>query len=440
MHDSENPQQRRAIYRIAIASDLHAHTNSMDYTSGKNIPSWITPKATAATKQNPLADLQVFIKDTQLTADVLLCPGDIADKADDVAMNYAWQELQSIGKMLGVSAIVGSVGNHDLHSRAAAGTPDGSGITENPLPQAHIRTLFPTFPIASDEENRRFWADHVAISEDDICRIVTLNSCSSHGYIFEGSDEYKRGRFTPEAENQLISLIKATETKPINILLTHHHPQKVSELTFTDESTMIRGDRLIKVLGTGEYGSWMIVHGHRHVASFQLGHGDNDRPYIFSAGSLGVILQTFYYPDRPPNQFYMIEFDLLKIEEQGGLYGTIKAWDWHFGKGWKRAEENASVPGKSGFGSRTKPLVLAKQVAEYIKGKASESGTSTIYGISEDDVAKSLPDISYLMPTERLRFKQALEGLNISTGRHPASVDKFIFAYICDEKETEAAK
>ncbi|MCZ4093642.1 metallophosphoesterase [Sinorhizobium psoraleae] len=303
MPDSQTPQELKRVYRIAIASDLHAHTNRMDYTSGKNIPSWITPTAGAANKQNPLADLESLISDTGLSADVLLCPGDIADKADDAAMTYAWQELQSIGKKMGVSAIVGSVGNHDLHSRAASGDPAGSGVSGNPLPQAHIRMLTPTFPLANADENRRFWADHFAISEDEACRIITLNSCSSHGYIHEGSDEYTKGRFSPETEAGLLQLIKTTETKPINILLTHHHPQKVSELTFTDNSTMIRGDRLISLLGTGEYGSWMIVHGHRHVASFQLGHGDNDRPYIFSAGSLGVILHTLYYPDRPQTNF-----------------------------------------------------------------------------------------------------------------------------------------
>ncbi|MCZ4093643.1 hypothetical protein [Sinorhizobium psoraleae] len=136
----------------------------------------------------------------------------------------------------------------------------------------------------------------------------------------------------------------------------------------------------------------------------------------------------------------MIEFDLAKIEEQGGLYGTIKAWDWHFGKGWKRAEDSASVPAKSGFGSKTQPLLLAKRVAEYIIKKASSSGGLLCLELPKDEVAASFPDISYLMPTERIRFKSALETLHISTGRHPTSPDKFIFAYICGTSKTEAGE
>lgn len=440
MPDARTVEPVKSVYRIAVASDLHAHTNSMDYTAGKDIPSWITPAAGPTTKQNPLADLHTLIAEAGLSADILLCPGDIADKADDTAMTYAWQELQHIGTKLNVSGIIGSVGNHDLHSRAPAGTPAGTGVSGNPLPQAYIRTLTPSFPVANADENRRFWSDHIAISQDAVCRVVTLNSCASHGYIHEGSDEFAKGRFSPETEAQLLQLIKETDTKPINILLTHHHPQKVSEVSFTDNSTMIRGDRLINLLGTGEYGSWMIIHGHRHVASFQLGQGDNDRPYIFSAGSLGVILHTLFYPERPPNQFYMIEFDLAKIEDQGGLYGTIKAWDWHFGKGWKRAEDNAAVPAKSGFGSKMQPGLLAKRVAEYITGKASGAQGGPVYCVTEDDVAGLFPDIAYLMPTERSRFKAALEKLNISAGRHPTMPDKFIFAYICAPSTTETTQ
>jgi len=38
---------------------------------------------------------------------------------------------------------------------------------------------------------------------------------------------------------------RTTQTRPNNILLTHHHPQQVTELAFDDQSTMIGGDRLV---------------------------------------------------------------------------------------------------------------------------------------------------------------------------------------------------
>jgi len=70
----------------------------------------------------------------------------------------------------------------------------------------------------------------------------------------------------------------------------------------------------------------MIVHGHRHVPFLQLGSGDNDRPFVFSAGSIGVVLHPYYYPTRPPNQFYILEFDLSEAASRGtGLFGFVNA-------------------------------------------------------------------------------------------------------------------
>jgi len=418
------------IYRIAVISDVHAHMNAMDSTSGKDIPSWVTPKAPSNSRQNPLADLKPLIAANNLRADILLCPGDIADKADDAAMNYAWAELNAIALELGSSALVGAVGNHDLHSRGAPGLPAGSGVPGNPSPSVSIRQLTPQFPLKDEEEARRYWADYVAVHSDEHCRIVTLNSCASHGYISEGDDEYKKGRFSHEAEVKLKALIEKTDQRLINILLTHHHPQQVSDYQFVDNSTMIRGDRLIHLLGSGDHGSWMIVHGHRHVANFQLAPGDVDRPYVFSAGSVGVIHSPIHYPDRPTNQFYMIEFDLKKIADEGsGLFGTLMAWDWHFGKGWKPASDECRVPSRSGFGNRTAIASLAKKVHEHIVGSAQENAQGVVKALPELEVAASVPEILYLMPSERTKFKGQLETLGIGLSRDPRNPGGLLYVY-----------
>jgi len=435
----------KCLYRVAVISDIHAHSEKMDVTSGKEIPSWVSQAiSSTARHKNPLVDLHAYIKQHGITADLLLCPGDIADKANEAALDYAWKELQSIATTMKVTQVIGAVGNHDLHSRptpALSSPPTSSSIdtpgiplgiaTPAATPNAKIRELNPTYPVTDPEEFRRYWSDQIASYFDDYCRVVTLNSCAAHGYISEGTEEYKRGRFTEEAEQRLLDLVASTDVHAVNILLTHHHPQQITDLQFSDTSAMLRGDRLLKLLGSGDYGSWIVVHGHRHVPFFTLGPGDNDRPYVFSAGSVGVILHPLFYPTRPQNQFYILEFDLVEIERRGtGLFGFLNAWNWHLGKGWQFAGDSDTIPARSGFGSRTPVSSLARQVAEFIRAKAANH--SGPVGVFEEEVTRACPDIAFLMPTERERFRGQLEKEGISVGTHPRQRSKLLFVYTND--------
>lgn len=415
-------------YRVAVVSDIHAYS-SATIASGATPPSWVT-SAELSRHRNPLKDLDDYVKANSITADLLLCPGDIADKADEPSLEYAWDKIQIIARSMACKLVVGAVGNHDLHSRpkAPAASVVGTSIISSPFPSAKVRDLVPPFPLADGNECRRYWSDQVAEYSDDQCRVVTLNSCASHGYIHEGSEEYTKGRFSEEAEEKLVQLLTTSKSRPVNILLTHHHPQTITDLRFTDNSTMIRGDRLLNILGSGEYGSWMVVHGHRHVPHFHFASGDNDRAYVFSAGSIGVILSTHFYPTKPPNQFYVVEFDLDQISERGtGLLGLVNAWNWHLGTGWQPAAETDPIPAQSGFGNRLPATHLAEQVASLIKGKAKDRQGDVI--MLEDEVARSYPDISFLLPTEREKFKNSLEHAGVSVGRSPRQKTKLLFAY-----------
>jgi hypothetical protein len=349
-------------YRVAVVSDIHAYSAAA-VAAGSTPPSWVT--ATEVSRhRNPLRDLEEYVNASGITADLLLCPGDFADKADEASLEYAWAKIQDIARSMACKFVIGSVGNHDLHSRPrpAASPAIVSATGTSPFPNAKIRDLTPTFPVTDGDECRRYWSDQVAQYSNDECRIITLNSCASHGYIHEGSNEYTKGRFSEEAEAKLVELIERTEKRPINILLTHHHPQIITDLSFTDSSTMIRGDRLLNILGSGRYGSWMVVHGHRHVPHFHFASGDNDRAYVFSAGSVGVILSTHLYPTKPPNQFYIVEFDLDQIASRGtGLLGLVNAWNWNLGTGWQPAGDHDPIPAQSGFGNRLPAAHLAEK-------------------------------------------------------------------------------
>jgi len=73
------------IYRIAIVSDVHAHTltwlpqRNTKYRRGFRRP---LPEA----QPKPVMRPHSFITEQKLTADLLLCPGDIADRADPAGL------------------------------------------------------------------------------------------------------------------------------------------------------------------------------------------------------------------------------------------------------------------------------------------------------------------------------------------------------------------
>lgn len=433
-----------STFRIAVVADIHAHALEMDKAGKERIPSWVSEKtATAPTRQNPLTDLLELAKADKLKVDVFLCAGDLADKADDAALNYAWQALQTISSQMGAKLIVGTVGNHDLHSRspataaAAAAVPiipvavgAKTGIvTTSPIPSARVKELKPPYPVQDESEFRRYWAEHIALVEEGPCRIVTINSCASHGYIFEDSPEYIRGRFDNATERKLTDALASLKPVPINIALVHHHPLTITEANFTDESTMIRGDSLLRLLGTGNFGSWMVVHGHRHIPFFLLGPGDSDRPFIFSAGSIGIIHDTLYYPTRPPNQFYIIEFDISDDPQRTGLFGRILAWNWIHGVGWKHALDSDSIPWGAGFGNRTPVQEIAKKIFAALKKAQNGKGAEEICILTEDNLSTECPDLKYLMPSEREKLRHVLETMAVSVSRHPNDRRKLMFVY-----------
>ncbi|MEY9180901.1 putative amidohydrolase [Bradyrhizobium sp. USDA 326] len=416
---SEISQQR--VYSVAVISDIHAYTAS-SIAADATPPSWVT-QAEVSRNRNPLRDLEEYVSAHKIEVDLLLCPGDFSDKADVSGLEYAWDKLQSIARAMKCKLLIGAAGNHDLHSRAAGSDP----TRVSPSPHAKIRDLIPRFPLPNEAECLRYWSDQIAQYADSHCQVITLNSCASHGYIFESSDEYTKGRFSEEAEAKLLELVEQSTPRPINILLTHHHPQTITDLTFTDGSRMVRGDRLLNILGSGKYGSWMVIHGHRHVPHFHAASGDTDRAYVFSAGSVGVILSTHFYPSRPPNQFYVLQFDLQEIESRGtGIFGRVNAWNWNLGIGWHPAGENDPIPAQSGFGNRLPASFLADQVASLMKSRASESGGDVI--MLEDDIAKAYPDVAFLLPSEREKFRDCLEQKGISVGRSPREKTKLLFA------------
>lgn len=370
--------------RIAVASDLHA----FDADEKSSLPSPSHLKITYPMTEpgkHPIAGLIKLIEDESLTADLFLCPGDLGHKAHMAGIQYAWEAVHQLGKKLGSELVVAASGNHDLDSRYLH-SEDAKGI---------LVGLVPPYPFPDDQLNNKYWAKNFAITEGASYRLVVLNTSAYHG---GKPEEINHGRISESTLAFLRKELSSLSPKPVNIFLCHHHPQQHMELRLGDYDVMKNGQLLLELLGSGEFGRWLIIHGHKHHPKIAYAAGGATSPIVFSAGSLCASLYL-ELQTMARNQFYLISLPYEDIETMG-LVGTIKAWDWASGVGWgSAAGPNSGLPSLSAFGFRGDPQILAGRVAKFVEGDK----------VSWSHIQDNVQEINYLLPQDKLTLQKELE-------------------------------
>ena len=104
------------ILTLAILSDLHAYDPRLDPNYHGHL------QVTAAQSdpfRQPFAGLYRLIDRYELTADVVLCAGDMTNQANPVATAFAWSEIHRTAKKLEANLVLGAVGNHDWDQDSA---------------------------------------------------------------------------------------------------------------------------------------------------------------------------------------------------------------------------------------------------------------------------------------------------------------------------------
>lgn len=154
---------------IAIVSDLHAYENE----EPDHAPSHycIRDPGNDSTK-NPIAAFQQLVSNESLSADLLLCPGDLADKANPPAIRQAWLDVNKMQGWLGADLLVATAGNHDVDSRHEHNSFDAKGA---------LQALCPPFPFQDENLNDRYWARHFVTIRTGCLRLLVLNSSAFHG-------------------------------------------------------------------------------------------------------------------------------------------------------------------------------------------------------------------------------------------------------------------
>ena len=145
------------------------------------------------------------------------------------------------------------------------------------------------FRFRNTKVSDQYWAKHFAIMRKQEYRLLLLNSCAYHG----GQDSEKDHGHSYEATLGLIREALEADCRPaaVNLLLCHHHPQQHQEFKLGDYDAMKNGQLLLELLGSGQLGHWLIIHGHKHHPKLCYASGGAASPVIFSAGSLSVDIQ-----------------------------------------------------------------------------------------------------------------------------------------------------
>lgn len=388
------PSPRDAL-RLAVLSDLHAY-DPAQLEAGRERPSFATVSdATGDTSLNPFYALNRLIDSQELKADLLLCPGDLGDKAAPSAIKYAWDKIQEIASWLDAPFVAATAGNHDVDSRHQYNDYDAKGVLQDlspvfPCPKVHTGDPL----LISD----KYWARHFVIIRNDHYRLLILNSSAYHG---GDPAEQEHGRVAARTLARLERELQSHEPSAINILLCHHHPHEHEDLQLGNHDTMKEGSRLISLLGSGKYGQWIIIHGHKHHPKLCYAQGSAMSPIVFAAGSFSAALyQELRTAAR--NQFYIIELP-FQSPAQMGLVGSFRAWDWIAEKGWQPAGTQSGLPARGGFGCRLHPPALAKEVSDALNGRESAPW---------QQMTQAIPALHYLLPNDLVHLQQSLEDVH----------------------------
>lgn len=318
--------------RFAIASDLHCHVaRKSDTRSALLVGMSDEPRG-----RNPVSSLLRHIEKERLTADYLLCPGDLADRVDLDGLRAGWESVSRIGEALGVRAVLACAGNHDIDSRGVHG-----GNPTDP-----VRTSLPDFPVSDAAQRKAYWDRGFALTQ--LGDVSILIVCSSTR--FTSQDQAKQGILSESQCEHLEELLQVSTLAPIRVALVHHHPQLHEDLGLGTNDVMMLGSRLLATLEGADF--QLVVHGHKHHARLTYAAGlGGSSPAVLASGSLAAIL----YPlpsTASRNLFHLVELGSTELKGCT-VEGEVRSYEWNGFEGWNPASQrSAGIPFRAGFGCR----------------------------------------------------------------------------------------
>jgi len=378
------------LIRIGVISDMHAF-GTKENSSGSVLDYTLA----TSNAPNPLRDLIKMSKSTGLKTDLLVCAGDIANRADALGLIHAWKDLQELAKELGGAKLIPTNGNHDLDSRFLGNAID-------PDPKGVLLALDPPFPFDNLEISNQYWARNFAVLKlESGVTVAVLNTSAYHG---GKQEEIDHGRVSKRTITELCKALEDTKDSTAHILVCHHHPLPLKGWNGSADMEYIRnGQELLDGILAATSTSWLVIHGHRHLP--RLVHGashNNDVPFVFGAGSLGARITGV------ANQFHIVTLHVPPENDHASISGVVETWFWSDSTGWGVSHGALGLPIECGFGYRGQVKRLAKKVAD---------SCEPIRFMNWSEVQEAHPAVSYLLPDSFNEFESELDSRGIKVMR-----------------------
>jgi predicted MPP superfamily phosphohydrolase len=386
-----------AMLRVAVLSDLHY----MQVKDG------CLPQAASAGGLDPMEELIKRFHPQNPSADLLVCPGDITDRANPVAFAAGWTQLHRLGAALGVKRSVAATGNHEVQSRLK-GDPVAPGNAEHAIDPVEFLVNTSGYPTVFPLPHQKwiYWGRGYEILCDDDSIIVIINSC--HYHVTLQDNEFERGRISDAALEELQEDLKGlAASRPFRLLVVHHPPLPHEETGLElGRTPMHNGPALMKALSNTAL-DWLVIHGHKHHHRLVRADGGVFQPFVFGAASFGAMLRGDM-ARRTRNQFYIITLETTKDAlDADCLSGSIQALHWS-NSGWEETTDISwGLPNGCGFTSQTVDL------------SALAVGMRTLLQKSEGqflewpEVVTQIPQLRFLMPEQVIALKSMMRRAQI---------------------------
>lgn len=356
--------------RIAVVSDLHCIHKSNDTASG--ITFLYSNLSMHPIARHPVYSLLNLLEnDDSIRANLIICPGDISDKADEQGIISGWDYLKKIQAGLNAKHLLATVGNHDVDSHRKHPYTNSFQL---------LQSFSNDYPILDKINN--YWSEKFALIEDDDYQILVINTCHNHFC----KDDTNQSIIDPKTLEEINITLNNLKPKKYRFAFCHHHPVKHSniDIQYRDGDVIDNGDILLQLLN--KYDFQLIIHGHKHDPRLKM----ENNLTVFAAGSFSSLMNIKEL--GADNCFHII--DLYPFEKKG----IIRSWIYAPTRGWE-IRHDREFPCFTGFGSTTSVENIAENCSKYFIEEKKEI-------INYTNIKSKFPDISYLIPDDQKKLSQ----------------------------------
>lgn len=361
--------------KICLISDLHCQYQQNESSLSNSLLISNRPRI-PATQHPVVAMIQEVKRDESIKSDILLCLGDLGNKADKQGIASAWTFVKEIKEHIGAKLLLGIPGNHDINSKNSDGEDAFS----------YIKNFHECYPTEDDDLNNKFWEFGYCIVKHENILILMINTVHDH----KDTESAKKTSLVSSAleriEREIHELV--IDNYDYRVCILHHHPIKHSNIKdYKDVDSIENGDNLINLLN--KYSFNVIVHGHKHQPRIVEYTG---LP-IFAVGSFssfehlqGTGLNTM---------FHVLE--LFSNSKKG----IINSWEYDIKNGWRK-NYNLHFPPKIGFGAVLDISTTAKKINKLFQDNKKQP-------MFYEKIIETIPDVEYLMPEKLIQLGMILK-------------------------------